>query len=127
MIGQSRTQERGGATLKFVIVMAIIGAIAFAGFKFVPVFYQSYIFKDLMQHNVDVAATQGYQPQWVRDQLFKSLPEYNIPQTAMITPVARDNRIEVTVQYTLPIEFPGYTYQYEFDHTARSTAFLSFK
>lgn len=127
MSDQSRTDERGGATLKFVIVMAIIGAIAFAGYKFVPVVYQSYLFKDLMQHNVDVAATQGYQPQWVRDQLFKSLPEYNIPQTAMITPVARDNRIEVTVQYTLPIEFPGYTYQYEFDHTARSTAFLSFK
>ncbi|HEY7786050.1 MAG TPA: hypothetical protein VIB00_15060 [Pyrinomonadaceae bacterium] len=127
MIDQTRTNELGGATLKFVIVMAIIGAIAFAGYKFVPVAYQSYLFKDLMQHNVDVAATQGYQPQWVRDQLFKSLPEYNIPQTAMITPVARDNRIEVTVQYTLPIEFPGYTYQYEFDHTARSTAFLSFK
>jgi hypothetical protein len=119
--------ERGGATLKFLIVIAIIGCVAFVGFKFVPVAYQSYLFKDLMQHNVDVAATQGYQPQWVKDQLFKSLPEYNIPQTAEITPGQRDNRVEVTVQYTLPIEFPGYTYHYEFDHTARSTAFLTFK
>ena len=25
------------------------------------------------------------------------------------------------------IEFPGYTYNYEFDHTVKSTAFLDFK
>jgi len=57
----------------------------------------------------------------------KSEAEYEVPSNAIITPAARDNRIEVRVQYTRPIEFPGYTYMYEFDHTARSTAFLVVK
>ncbi len=123
----SRSGERGNAQLKFVLVMVVMGCLAFIGYRFIPVAYQANLFKDLMQHNVDVAATQGYQPVWVRDQLTRSLPEYGIPPDALITPAQRDNRVEVRVQYTWPLEFPGYTYQYEFDHTAKSTSFLTFK
>lgn len=123
----SRKSERGGAQLKFVLVMLVLGSLAFIGYKSIPVVYQAYLFKDLMQHNVDVAATQGYEPTWLRDQLTKSLPEHGIPLDALIATAQRDNRVEVRVQYSFPIEFPGYTYQYEFDHTARSTPFLTFK
>jgi hypothetical protein len=80
-----------------------------------------------MQHDEDVASSQGYPATWVRDQLVKSAPEYGVPADAVIDPAQRDNRIEVTVRYTKPIEFPGYTYEYSFDHTVKSTAFLTFK
>ena len=122
-----RSGERGGANIKFVIVMAILGAAAYAGYLYVPVAFRANAYKDLMQHYVDVAAAQGYQPIWVNDQLTKSLPEYEVPSDAVITPAQRESRIEVRVQYTKPIEFPGYTYQYEFDSTVKSTAFLTFK
>lgn len=121
------SNERGGARLKFVITLAVIACIGYAGYLYVPVAYRAYLFKDLMQHYVDVASTQGYQPSWVAEQLMKSEAEYEIPTNALITPAARDNRVEVRVQYIQPIEFPGYTYDYEFDYTARSTAFLTFK
>jgi len=80
-----------------------------------------------MQHYVDVAVTQGYPENWVTDQLKKSEADYNVPPDAVITPSQQDNRILVRVQFTRPIQFPGYTYQYEFDHTAKSTTFLTFK
>ena len=123
----SKHSQRGNARLKFILVLAVLGAIGVVGYKFLPVAYQAYSFKDFMQHNVDVAATQGYQTKWVSDQLTKSLPEYGIPQDAVITPSARNDKVEVRVQYTMPIEFPGYLYQYEFDHTAKSTQFLTIK
>jgi hypothetical protein len=63
----------------------------------------------------------------VAEQLMKNAPEYEIPADAVYTPVLRDSRMELRVQYVQPIEFPGYTYNYEFDHTVRSTAFLTFK
>jgi hypothetical protein len=107
--------------------MVIIGALGYAIYLYVPVAYQAYMVRDLMQHNVDVCVAQGYAPSWVADQLVKVGPEYGLPPTAEITPTQRDNRIEVRVQYTKLIEFPGYTYQYQFDQTAKSTAFLSFK
>lgn len=122
-----RTTERGSARLKFIIVIAIIGVLAYMGYMYVPVAYQAYLLKDLMQHDVDVASTQGYPAAWVKDQLVKSALEYGMPADAVIEPVQRDNRIEVTVRFTKPIEFPGYTYQYNFDHTVKSTAFLTFK
>ena len=122
-----RRSERGSANVKFVIVMAILGATAYAGYLYVPVAFQANAYKDLMQHYADVAAAQGYAPSWAGEQLMKSGAEYDVPLNAAITPVQRDNRVEVRVQFVRPIEFPGYTYNYEFDHTVKSTAFLAFK
>ena len=124
---RQRSGERGSATVKFVIVMAILCSAGYAGYLYVPVAFQANTFKELMQHYADVAVAQGYQPSWVGEQLMKSAPEYEIPANAIITPAQRDNRIEVRVQYVRTIEFPGYTYNYEFDHTVKSTAFLTIK
>jgi hypothetical protein len=122
-----RSGERGSASLKFVIVMAILGGCAYAGYLYVPVAYHATMYKDLMQHYADVASTQGYKPSWVQEQLMKNAPDYSVPPDATYTPIVRDSRIEMRVQYVRPIEFPGYTYNYEFDHTVKSTAFLTFK
>lgn len=127
MANMPRIGERGSARLKFLIVMALICVGAYAGYLYLPVAYDAYLFKDLMQHKVDVASAQGYAPSWVGDQLTKSAPEYNVPPEAFITPFQQDNRTQVRVQFTRPIEFPGFTYQYEFDHTAKSTEFLTMK
>jgi len=124
---KDRSNERGGSRLQFLVTMVVLASIGYAGYLYVPVAYQAYLYKDLMQHYADVAGAQGYQPSWAGDQLVKSEAEYDVPANAIITPVARDNRIEVRVQFARPIEFPGYTYIYEFDHTVKSTAFLTFK
>jgi hypothetical protein len=123
----SKTGERGGSRLNFIIVIAVIGAVAYVSYLFLPVAYNSYLFKDLMQRNVDAAAALGNPPNWVSDQLTKSAAEYGVPANAVITPSQKDNRVEVRVQFTKPIEFPGYTYNYEFDQTVKSTAFLTIK
>jgi hypothetical protein len=120
------SSERGSASVKFLIVMLIIGASAYAGYIYIPVAYQAHNFKDLMQHYVDVASAEGKTPAWAGEQLMKSFTEYEVPANALITPTKRENRIEVRVQFVKPVEFPGYTYNYEFDHTAVSTAFLDF-
>jgi hypothetical protein len=122
-----RRSERGGARLKFLIVVAIIAAVAYAGYQFIPVAYQSYQLKDLMQHDVDTAVALGKPTSWIKEQLVKSSADYGIPADAVITPQQQDNRVEVRVQFTKPIEFPGFVYNYEFDHTAKSSTFLSVK
>ena len=122
-----RKSERGSARLKFIIVVAIIGMVAYAGYQFIPVAYQAYQIKDLMQHDVDTAVALGHPTSWIKEQLVKSSPEYGIPPDAVITPTQEDNRMEVRVQFSQPIEFPGFVYNYEFDHTSRSATFLSVK
>ena len=122
-----RSGERGSANVKFVIFMALLGAIGYAGYLYVPVAYQAKLYADLMQHYADVAGTTPNPDTWATEQLTKSEPEYDVPPNAIITAVVKDSRVEVRVQYVRPIEFPGYTYNYEFDHTVKSTAFLTLK
>jgi hypothetical protein len=119
--------ERGGARLKFTIVIVVIAIVGYVGYLYVPVAYDAYYFRDVMQNKVDMAATQGYETVWVRDQLVKSGPEYHVPADAIITPTQQDNRVEVRVQFSRPIQLPGYTYSYDFDYTAKSTSFLAIK
>ncbi len=125
MNAKRRTSEQGGARLKFVIVVAIIAAGVYTGYQFVPVAYQAYEFKDLMQNEVNTAAGMGRTPAWVKEQLVKKSPEYGIPTDAIIETQQQGNQMEVKVHFTKPIEFPGYVYNYEFDHTVRSSSFFS--
>jgi hypothetical protein len=120
----SKHSEKGSARLKFLVVLVLLGAASYAGYLYIPVAYNAYLFKDLMQQKVNAAVALGYPANWVRDQLIKSAPEYNVPSDAEITPLVQGQRMEVRAQFTRPIEFPGFTYNYTFDHTAKSTDFL---
>jgi hypothetical protein len=109
-----------------MLVMLIIGTGAYAGYLYVPVAYGAHSVKDMMQHYVDVASADGKPPSWAAEQIVRNFKEYGIPANALMSNGKRDNRIEVRIQYVTPVEFPGYTYNYEFDYTARSTALLDF-
>ncbi|MEP6569018.1 MAG: hypothetical protein ABJC10_04520 [Acidobacteriota bacterium] len=124
---KTRKSELGGARLKFLIVITIIAIVGYAGYEFIPVGYQAYQLKDLMQHDVDAAAALGKPESWVKEQLIKSSVEYSIPTDAVISTQLQSNRMEVRVQFTKPMEFPGYVYNYEFDYTARSSTFLTIR
>lgn len=124
MDSMPRKSERGSARLKFLVVVIVIGAVAYAGYMYVPVAYNAYLFKDLMQQKANAAVGLGHPPTWVKEQLVKSAPDYSIPSDVEITSAVQDKRMEVRAQYSMPIQFPGYTYQYNFDHTVKSTDFL---
>ena len=124
---KARASEQGGARLKFLIVATIIALGAFAGYQFLPVAYQSYQIKDLMQNEVETAVGIGKSPQWVKEQLVKNSVDYAIPADAVIEPQQEGNRMQVRVRFTKPLDFQVYVYNYEFDHTAKSTTFLSIK
>ena len=124
---RSRHDERGGARLKFIIAITVFAAVVYVGYLYVPVAIDAYNLKDLMQNKVDLAATQGYETTWITDQLNKSKAEYHVPPEAVISPSRENNQMTVRVQFTRPISFPGFTYNYEFDYTAKSTTFLTIK
>jgi len=117
--------QLGGARLKLVIALAVIAIVAYVGYMYIPVAIEAYYFKDTMQNTVNLAAAQGHDNAWVTEQLSKSKAEHHVPDDAVITPVQKEGRVEVRVQFTRPISFPGFTYNYNFDYTAQSTSFLT--
>ena len=117
--------EQGGARLKFILFIAFFAAVLYVGYMYVPVAIDAYYFKDVMQNKVDQAVDRGFDGNWLKDQLTKSGADYNVPRDAVIVSSSKEGRVTVHVQFTRPISFPGYTYNYEFDHTAQSGVFLT--
>jgi len=122
-----RNNEQGGARAKLIIFIVVFAAVVYSGYLYLPVTIDAYYFKDTMQNKVNLAAAQGYDSNWVTEQLKKSEAEFNVPENAVISATEKESRVEARVQFTRPISLPGYTYNYEFDYTAKSAAFLATK
>ena len=118
--------ERGGSRLSFLIVVVVIALAGYSAYNYAPVEFNAYRFKDFMQETVDKAAyPPGQSNEWIAQQLRAAAPDYGLP-TDMNVNVQRDEgRITARVQWTRPVKLPAYIYQYKFDHTARSSGFIS--
>jgi hypothetical protein len=123
--GARKTTERGSSRLNFLISMAVIAAVAYAGYQYVPVAYQASQLKVFMQDTVDNAVITGKDARWTEDQLRRNLATYGAPPDARITVANRESRMEAHVQYVVPVPLLVTTYQYVFDHTTRSSNYLS--
>jgi hypothetical protein len=120
-----RANERGSSRLSFLIVVAVLGALAYAGYQYVPVAYQASQLKIFMEDTVNKAVITDKNAQWAEEQLRKSLPEYGAPPDTLITVINRQSRLEANVQYTVPIPLLITTYEYNFNYTTRSSNFFS--
>src|SRR2546425_11131442 len=90
----SRSGERGGTRLKFLIVIVILGAAAYAGYLYIPVQFDAYRFQDLMQRDVDMAVAQGSSASWGVDQRTKRPAAYSLAPDLVITPDQQENCLE---------------------------------
>jgi len=120
---RARRNERGSASIKFIIVLIVVAVLVYMGVQYIPVAYKYSSYKTYMQDSVDKAAVIGQGPEWVRNQLQASEDDYGVPRDARIMPGVKDGRVVVTVQFTRPINLlPGiWTYNYPFDYSVKST------
>ncbi|HZT59394.1 MAG TPA: hypothetical protein VFA21_12275 [Pyrinomonadaceae bacterium] len=118
--------ERGGSRLNFLIVMIVIGVVGYSAYHYAPVEFNAYRFKDFMQETVDKASyPPGQSNEWVAQQLRAAAPDYNLPPDINVNVQRDEGRITARVQWTQPVKLPAYVYQYKFDHTVRSSGFIS--
>lgn len=122
---ENRRRERGGSRFNFIVVALILIVGGYVGYQYVPIAFKAYQYKDQMQQDANKAAALGKPTEDLRKQLAADGTDYGVPPDAVITVQQHEGRMEARVQYMKPIEFPGYTYQYEFDHTVKSDALLS--
>ena len=80
----------------------------------------------LWQDTVNKASyPPGQSNEWVTAQFRKALKENDLPEDAYINVQKESGQIVARVQWTRPVKLPGYTYQYTFDHTVRSSGFIN--
>ena len=118
--------ERGGARFNFVVTILLIALAVYSAYHYAPVSYKAYRFKDFMQETVNKAAyPPGQSNEWITQQLRGAAKEYELPADAEINVQKEEGRISVRVTWTEDVQLPFYVYEYDFDHTARSSGFIS--
>jgi hypothetical protein len=120
-----RLSEHGGSRFNFLLVVVVIAIAAYTGYQYVPVAYQASQFKVSMQDAVDKAVVTDKNAAWAEEQIRRSLPIYGVPPDAQVTVANREARIEAHVEYSIPVPLLITTYEYKFNHTARSANLLT--
>lgn len=116
----------GGARLNFLLIVAVIIVVGYSAYNYAPVAYNAFLYKDRMQEIVNMAAYPPGQPvAWVESQLRASAKEYHLPSDMNAIVQKHNGQIVARVRWSQPIHLPGFTYDYEFDHTARSSGFVN--
>jgi hypothetical protein len=129
---RDKHSERGEGKLKLFIFLLIVFLIGWAGYNYIPVVYQAQSFKQEMDAAIlqalGLPSVSGDPVAWTRQRLVKTGQEYNIPEDAIIDVKRTQNGqgVEATVKFKRSVSLlPFYTYEYEFDYTAKPTGFLT--
>jgi len=114
--------------LVVVLVLVLIGN---AGYQWIPVAYAGESLKQDMQTAVvqGLAAPGKASPvDLVKRKILASVQSNDVPDDVIIEVKAANNNIHAHVAYTKEVPllpFGIYNYQYEFDHTATPSGFLT--
>lgn len=125
-----REAERGGAAVKFAIILAGLLMVAHAGWNYVPVAYEAESLKTEMQTAVvqGLALPGKINPvDNVKARIHQAAMKNGLPQDILIDVKQAGNAITAHVVYQKEVNllpFGIYRYTYRFDHTATPTGFL---
>ncbi len=129
-INQQRQDERGSASVKFLIIFVSLILIAHAGYNYIPVAYEGEDLKQEMQTAVvqGMAVPPGIAPaDMIKGKLQRAIIANDIPPDAVVQVKPGNNTVLAHVSYSKKVAilpFGIYTYNYKFDHTATPTGFL---
>ena len=76
---RSRNPEHGGSGTKLVLLLLLLCAMVFAGFKILPIYVDNYQVQDAIQSEARFAIGNRPGPKEIRDDLWKKIKEIGIP------------------------------------------------
>src|SRR5579859_6530014 len=113
----SQNKQKGGAKVKLVIILLILGGTIFAAAKVVPVYFAYYEFQDFINSESRYAFT-GYPSKTeddVRNDVFRKAQELDIPakRDDIQVSMARGS-VSISLDYSVPIDLSAYQFTLQF-------------
>jgi hypothetical protein len=119
-----RTAERGESNLGCIIWLVLLGLAVLISWKMIPVKVNS---AELSDYMVEVAQFKSARtpPEDIKKLILVRASELGLPLTKEnVTVVRTGDRVRMTVDYTVPVRFPGYTYNWHFRHELDRPIFI---
>lgn len=114
--------QRGEGQFGCIVGLIILVAASFVAFKMIPIKVRS---ADLRQTITDSARSAGMMKDpAIRKTIMAKAQDLDLPLSDKDLKIRRASE-EITIEatYTVPVEFPGFTYQWTFDHRAQNPIF----
>jgi hypothetical protein len=111
-------EGRGGCIFSLILLLAAL----FVAYKMIPIKVKA---ADLRQTIVDEAKSAGsHRDAVIRRQIMAKAQKLDLPLDDNSLKINRtSSNIRIEADYTVPVEFPGYTYYWKFRHTYENPIF----
>jgi hypothetical protein len=119
-----RTAQRGEGNLGCIVWLLVLAIAVMISWKMIPVKVNN---AELVDFMTEVAQFQSAQktPEEISKIIIARAGELGIPLTKEnITVTKTRDRVRMTVDYTMPVQFPGYTYNWHFRHELDRPIFI---
>lgn len=115
-------RERGESQFGCLIGLIFLGLAIFVAWKMIPLKVKA---AELRQTVVDEAKSAGtHNDERIKAAILAKAREDNLPVTEQDISISRGNgEINVKVTYTIPVVFPGFTYNWHLEHEAQNPIF----
>jgi len=118
-----RNSERGEGKLKNFLVMAVIALLIYSAVKIVPPYFSDYQLSDKMQEQARFAVVNRYTEEQIRENLFRTMQELNIPaKRDDIKIVASNAIVKISLKYTVPVDLFFYHLDLNFSPSSENKA-----
>jgi len=110
---------RGGSKLSLLVGLAITAAFIVAAVRLVPVYANSYEFKDAIRSQAKFAGVEQRSPEFIKQALYKKAQELNIPiRPEQIQVIPKRAGVEIKTHYTVQVDLIVYSPTLTFNYSA---------
>lgn len=123
MLHARSKDEHGGARIKTLIVLIILGSAIFCAVKIVPPYFANYQLQDSMRQEAAYASATRKQDDDIRSDIEKKLMQLGIPADSKNIQVSDvSGNVQISVDYTVPIDLAVYQLQLHFHPQANNAS-----
>ncbi|MFI5126591.1 MAG: DUF4845 domain-containing protein [Candidatus Acidiferrales bacterium] len=123
MLRARSKDERGGARIKTLLVLIILGSAIFCAVKIVPPYFDNYQLQDSIRQEAAFASATRKQDDDIRADVEKKVKQLGIPAESKDIQVSDDaGNVKISVDYTVPVDLAVYQLQLHFHPQANNAS-----
>lgn len=101
-------------TLKAILGLLVIGAVAIIGIKIIPPYFSNYEFEDYIKNEALQSTYSTRSEDEIRESIIKRARDYDIQLNSRQVKVSRtgsngNGSLFIEAEYSVPVELPGYS------------------
>jgi hypothetical protein len=113
------------ATLKLIVVFAVLVVLGLVGLKVIPPYFSNYELEDAIKTEAMQSTYSTRSEEDIRESVIKQARDYDIELTPKQVHVSRvggygNGSLNIEADYSVPIDLPGYSTTLEFHPSTKN-------